>query len=55
MSDVLFFYCYPEDTIYQIFVNFRDTVAKIHHDMFQFPDKKQLEDFLLGEMKEMGL
>lgn len=55
MSDMLFFDCYPEDTIYQIFVNFRDTIAKIHRDMFQLPKKKQLEDSLLKEVKEMGL
>ncbi len=55
MSDVIFFYCYPEDTIYQIFVNFLDSVEKIYRDMFQLPDKKQFEKFLLQKVKEMGL
>ena len=55
MSNVLVFYIFSEDVINQIFVNFLDTVEKIHGDMFQLPQKKQLEDFLLKEVKEMGL
>lgn len=55
MSNVLVFYNFSEGVINQIFVNFLDSVEKIHHDMFQLPDTKQLEDFLLEEVKEMRL
>lgn len=53
MNKMLKYLFSSEHILFQIRVNFLDASRKFN--TYFFVAKKQLEDFLLGEVKEMGL